>query len=414
MNDLIAHRTQRALIIGGGIAGPAVALFLKRAGIEAEIFEARSTPEGYALSLSSNGLGVLKALGLDGAVLAAGFPISTWTTWNSAGKRLGGGTLTGRDLTSVFIKRVPLGMILSDAAERQGTTIHRGKKLRSIETPGAGGVVATFEDGSRATGDILIGCDGVHSHTRHVIAPGAPDAVYTGLMNTGGYTHGLPIPPTPEAIHFIFGKRAFFGYHRSATGEIYWFVNEPRAQLPSRDALDHETSEDRSRRLIELFGDAKPFVREIIAGAETIFPDFPSYALPRQPPSWHTGPVVLAGDAVHAISPSSGQGAAMALEDAAILAKCLRDIPDRERAFATYEHLRRSRTTKMYELGVRQDAGKFAAGPVRRWWRDLATPVFLALFANVKASEWIYSYEVAWDEPVCALREDHATHGATE
>jgi 2-polyprenyl-6-methoxyphenol hydroxylase-like FAD-dependent oxidoreductase len=90
----------------------------------------------------------------------------------------------------------------------------------------------------------------------------------------------------------------------------------------------------------------------------------------------------------------------MALEDAATLARCLRDIPDPARAFATYERLRRERTTKMYELGVRQDAGKFVTGALRRSVRDLATPVFLRLFANPKASQWIYNYDVAWDDPV--------------
>jgi 2-polyprenyl-6-methoxyphenol hydroxylase-like FAD-dependent oxidoreductase len=90
----------------------------------------------------------------------------------------------------------------------------------------------------------------------------------------------------------------------------------------------------------------------------------------------------------------------MALEDAATLAKCLRDIPGTERAFSTHEQLRCDRTTKMYELGERQDAGKFVTGAVRRWVRNMATPIFLKLFANPRASEWIYAYNVAWDEPV--------------
>ena len=92
----------------------------------------------------------------------------------------------------------------------------------------------------------------------------------------------------------------------------------------------------------------------------------------------------------------------MALEDAAVLARCLRDIPDLEQAFVTYEQLRRERTKKMFEVGERGDSGKFVTRPIQQWFRDLTTPIFLKLFANPKASDWMYSYRVDWDAPVPA------------
>ena len=94
----------------------------------------------------------------------------------------------------------------------------------------------------------------------------------------------------------------------------------------------------------------------------------------------------------------------MALEDAAILAKCLRDIQDVEQAFNTYEHLRRERTTKMYEVGERGDSGKYIIDPLKQWFRDLTTPIFLKLFANPKASDWMYSYRINWDKTVEGAR----------
>ena len=93
----------------------------------------------------------------------------------------------------------------------------------------------------------------------------------------------------------------------------------------------------------------------------------------------------------------------MALEDAAVLAKCLRDIPDVKQAFATYEHLRRERTVKMYEVGERGDSGKYVTQPMKQWFRDLMTPIFLKLFANPKASDWMYSYRVDWNTKVETL-----------
>jgi 2-polyprenyl-6-methoxyphenol hydroxylase-like FAD-dependent oxidoreductase len=393
-------QNRKALIIGCGIAGPALAVFLKRAGIEAEIYEARTLPEGYSLSLSSNGVRVLKTPGLDGHIMAQGSPVTHGIMWNGKGKRLGKVPLAGAGEQSVFIKRVPLGMILEEEAERQGITIKRGKKLENIEVSNTGSVVATFQDGTRAHGDLLIGCDGVHSRTRQLIDPAFPGAAYSGLMNTGGYTDGLKLSSPPETTHFIFGKRAFFGYHVSPSGYIYWFANYMQPDEPAREAGQGTTDEERKQRLQELFRDDQQFIRQIIGSAEEIFPDFPSYTLPTQPTSRHQGPVVLLGDAVHAISPSSGQGASMALEDAEMLAKCLRDIPEIEQAFAAFEHLRRERTAKMLELGQRGDSGKFVTRPMQQWFRDLTTPIFFKLFANPKASEWIYSYNVDWDEPL--------------
>ena len=271
------EQNRKALIIGCGIAGPAIALLLKRAGIESEIYEARTTPEGYILSLSCNGMGVLKDLSLDNPVFKEGSPVSNSIIWNGKGKHLGEVPLEGAgEIKSVFIKRVPLGMILSEEAVRQVITVEWGKKLQGIEVTKQHSVIATFQDGTTASGDLLIGCDGVHSRTRHFIDPAAPGAVYTGLMNSGGYTLGLNLPPTSETIHFIFGKRAFFGYHVRSSGEIYWFVNYLQAEEPARGALEGITSEERKQRLLELFRGAQPFIRNIIGAAETTFPDFPS------------------------------------------------------------------------------------------------------------------------------------------
>ena len=393
------EKKRKALIIGSGIAGLAVALFLKRAGIESEIFEARQSAEGYSLSLSCNGVAVLKMLSLDGPVLAEGSPVSRWSMWNGKGKYLGGGSFTAGGIKSVFIKRAPLGTILSLEAERQGIAIHRGKKLQEIDVTRAGGVVGTFQDGTTASGDFLIGADGVHSRVRQFVDPAARP-VYTGLINTGGYSQGVSLPRTPETTHFVFGRRAFFGYHVSPTGYIYWFVNYPSADEPVREALLGDTDEERRSRLLALFRDDKPFISEIIRASETTFPDFLTYTLPTQPVSWHQGPVVLLGDAVHAISPSSGQGASMALEDAVVLAKSLRDVSGLEQAFKAYEQLRRERTVKMYELGERSDSGKYVTNPMQRLVRDVTTPIFLKLFANPNASDWIYSYQVDWDTPI--------------
>jgi 2-polyprenyl-6-methoxyphenol hydroxylase-like FAD-dependent oxidoreductase len=73
-----------------------------------------------------------------------------------------------------------------------------------------------------------------------------------------------------------------------------------------------------------------------------------------------------------------------------------------EQAFATYEHLRRERTVKMFEVGEHGDSEKHAIRPIQQWLRDLTMPIFLKLFANPKASDWMFSYRVDWDSMVPA------------
>src|SRR5689334_526729 len=112
--------TKTALIIGGGIGGPVAAMFLKRAGIDAQIYEAQPTPDddgGYFLNVASNGLAVLHELGLDTEVGAEGFAIPRMIMWSGSGKRLGevrNGAVPGQGALSVVVKRGVLHRILRE------------------------------------------------------------------------------------------------------------------------------------------------------------------------------------------------------------------------------------------------------------------------------------------------------------
>ena len=84
-------------------------------------------------------------------------------------------------------------------------------------------------------------------------------------------------------------------------------------------------------------------------------------------------------------------------------------IPYLEQPSATYEHLRRARTVKMYKVGVQGDSGKHMVRPMQQWFRDLMSPIFLKLFANPKASKWMYSYRVDWETPVVLTQDPAST-----
>ncbi len=399
---------RKALIIGCGVAGPVVALFLQQAGIEAEIYEARDASTDYGgsfLNMACNGLGVLKTLGLDERVSRQGSPIPRMVIWSGKGKRLGevrNGARAEMGAPSINILRSRLHQALREGAEQRRIKMAFGKKLAGLST-GTQGVVATFTDGTTAEGSFLVGCDGVYSRTRQLINPDAPGPHYTGLISTSGFAQCSSFPPTPDTMHFVFGKRAFFGYHISSSGELYWFVNFPQKEAPARGDLDMIVSEEWQACMLDLFQGDLPLISEMIRATESAIIGYPIYDIATQP-LWQKGPVVLVGDAIHAVSPGSGQGASLAMEDAIVLAKCLRGQDDQALAFAIYERLRRARVERMVQHGRGAGQGKVMTYPIQVWLRDRLAPLFLKLFANSAALDWMYSYQVNWQE-----KEENAT-----
>lgn len=395
---------RKALIIGGGVAGPAVALFLKRAGLDVEVFEARSTAEedaGFFLNLAPNGMNVLKTLGIDRRLEPEGFPATGIAFFNGVGHQIGAldNSLDGEryGARGLVVKRAELQGALQGEAKRQGISIAFGKKLRDVEVLGEGGVIVHLEDGTRAQGDLLLCCDGIYSRTRQLVFPDAPKPTYLGMIDCGGFAH------LPELRHLsgpqvmTFGKRAFFGYVVKPSGEVYWFSNVPWPREPGRAELSALSNDAWKERLLELHeNDPQPIPRIIRATPAEAMGKWPLRDLPALP-TWHKGPVCVLGDAAHATSPAAGQGASMALEDAAVLGKCLRDLPDPEGAFAAFQSLRQARVEAVVRQARRNGSRKIPH-PVMGWVRDLALPLFLKL--GVREVTQTYAYKIAWDEKV--------------
>ena len=393
----------RALIIGAGIGGPAAAVALRRAGIEPVICEARTAPAGSTglfLGLGVNGMHVLRELGLLDEVLARDTIPTPWLEFSSAtGRRLGAvpmGRLDART-PSVTLMRGTLQQALLEAAWDRGVTIHHGRRFIGYRET-ADGIVARFEDGSEAEADVLIAADGIHSAVRRAAFPDAPAPSYTGLLNLGGVVRDSGLPATPDAMRMVWGWRAFFGYTVRPNGEAWWFANVGQEREPLRGELEALPTEEWRRRLHSLFADDAPFIARLIDAtpkiAATPIHDMPSL------PTWHRGRVVLLGDAAHAVSPSAGQGASLALEDAIVLAKCLRDIAPIESALARYEALRRPRAERIVADGRRRGTYKALRSRAAVRLRDLVMPLALRVFANEQRLAWIHDYRVRWDEPV--------------
>ena len=139
---------------------------------------------------------------------------------------------------------------------------------------------------------------------------------------------------------------------------------------------------------------------EILAGNTGEVRGYPVYDL-LHVPRWSRDRVVAVGDAVHATSPSAGQGASLALEDTIVLAQCLRDLPTPERAFTTYQQIRQPRVERV--VGYAQQITKhktISTNPLAMAIRDLVLPIFLRKAANDTRLHWLYNHHIPWDQPI--------------
>lgn len=394
----------RVLIAGGGVAGSVTALALQQAGIDSTIFESHHRSDadiGSYFTISPNGLDALDAVGALHLAKASGLPTRRNVLWDTGGRRLGApglGAPLADGTVAQTMKRAQLTRLLLDEAIRRGISVEFDRRLVDA-TVAAGGVTAIFGDGSQAVGDLLVGADGIHSVTRRLLDPDAPSGRYVGLTNFGGITHGASLDVEREAWHMIFGRRAFFGYYAAPDGDVIWFVNWPRAEI-SREERATTSDEAWKERLIDLFADDDgPAIQLMRAGLLELAGDN-TYDLGHVP-VWHRGPMVVIGDAAHAPSPSSGQGASMAAEDGVILAKALRDLPAIPEALEAYERLRRGRVEKIVALGARSSSAK-VPGRVGRVMRDLVLRLVFRFFVTDRSMAWQYDHRVEWDRRVPA------------
>jgi 2-polyprenyl-6-methoxyphenol hydroxylase-like FAD-dependent oxidoreductase len=400
----------RPLVIGTGVAGTVAALALQKAGFEPTIFEAYEESAGLAhgvyLTVAVNGIDALRAVDAHDIVFAKGFPSPGIVFYAGSGKRLGQlplGPQLPDGLVTHTIRRADLYGGLADEVRRRGIPIHHGKRLVDAQRRAGGGVVARFADGSSAEGDVLVGADGVHSATRTIIDPANPRPRYTGLGNTGGFTRAAAVsdfdaPPGEYAM--IWGRDCFFGYTVSPTGEVWWFANPPsRAEVSKGELRDLHGDRLRERLLRLLAPDRTPGAAIVRSGTGDIRLTN-QYELPTVP-TWHNGSMVVIGDAAHAVSPSSGQGASMAAEDAVVLARCLRDAADVPAALGRYESIRRERVERVVAWGASMNNTK-KQGLVGRALRDLALPVILRRAARPKAVDnmsWLFTHHLETPSP---------------
>ncbi|MBO9611193.1 MAG: FAD-dependent monooxygenase [Dyadobacter sp.] len=387
----------KAIIVGCGIAGPAMALALQKVGVQAVIYEARETADdtqGAFLGISPNGLNILKEyVALD--ELLTDYTPGKIRFFNARNKSIGvidnAEQMSRYGSETIQVKRGLLNGALRRAAQQAGIPIEFGKRLVSIGQREVT-VTVSFADGSVVEGDLLIGCDGIHSAVRRAIFPEAPGPEYTGLLSTGGFTRLEDFSHPSDAIRMTFGERGFFGYAVSKSGEIWWFNNIAQKTAPLRHELDQSELTDLKKRLTALHrNDPEPIV-SIIEQAHSI-EIYPIYDIPFLD-QWHQGRICLIGDAAHATAPHIGQGASLALEDTLVLAQCIRDCTDLHAAFSRFQSLRQERVQAIIKQARKVGDTKTVPNRFQQFFRDLLLPIFVKLEA--RKMDWVYGYRVDW------------------
>ena len=287
-----------ALIAGGGVAGTATALALHRAGIASVVYEAHPSggaDAGAFLTVMANGMAALEELDAARSVVDASYPAAAVELFDAEGHHLQHRAIKGPART---LTRATLYRVLQELAVARGIPVVHGKRLAGAAVRD-GGVEVGFTDGDRATGDLLVGADGIHSPTRSLIDPQAPTPRYTGQHVVYGYADGNPAGGAPDAYHMVFGSRAFFGFTAPGDGRTWWFARLTGDRLPVGTTADQW----REPALGAARTDAGPAAAVIAAtGAEVVGGE--SYDIPTTP-SWHNDRMVLVGDAAHAAAPAA-------------------------------------------------------------------------------------------------------------
>ncbi|HTX29391.1 MAG TPA: FAD-dependent monooxygenase [Streptosporangiaceae bacterium] len=341
---------RNVLVVGGGAAGYAAAIVFARDGAAVDLVEVKPdvTALGSGITVQGNALRVLRQLGVWDEVAAAGY------AFNTVGLRAPDGTLLvemqdarsgGPDLpATVGMYRPALARILAEAAAAAGAKLRYATTVDSLSQDGDG-VDVTFSDGTSGGYDLVIGADGVRSQVRSLLGIEL-ETKPTGMGIWRVFTsRPASVTRTDLCYH---GACYIAGYCPTGEDSLYAYLVE--------DVQDrtHLTPAERLAVMRDLAaGYHGPWddIRDRMTDPGTInYTRFESHLLP---PPWNRGRVVLIGDAVHTCPPTLAQGAAIALEDAVVLADVLlaADVID-QGAFDAFTARRYDRAKTVVEASV--------------------------------------------------------------
>ncbi|WP_243065148.1 FAD-dependent oxidoreductase [Humibacter sp. RRB41] len=341
------------LIIGGGIGGLSAAIALRQKGFGATVLERypdmHASVFGVGIIQPGNALRALDAIGCADACVAAGYPAKQWGRMlDVAGDHvhdMPGVAIAGSTLPPLNgITRPRLHQILTDRALAVGVDIRYGTSIDTVDDDGDR-VTARSDSGESFTADILIAADGVRSRVRRHVLGTEIEPHYIGQS---AFRINIPRLPEIDCIVLQGDDRGMAGYVPIGPDLAYMFYN---AHLGAHERIPEQELAPRLREYLARFGGLTARVRDefIADDAEIVLRPEESIGVPTP---WHKGRIVLMGDAVHAITPHLGQGAAQAIEDGVVLAEELASDRDVDAAFTAYTERRYGRCKLIVETSL--------------------------------------------------------------
>ena len=367
------------LVVGGGIGGLSAAIALSMAKYDVTVVEryadVHSSVYGVGIIQPSNALRALDAIGCAEACIAAGYPAKGWgKMYNAEGEFL-------HDMPGIAIEGMPplngltrpkLHEILTKRALEVGVEIRYSTSFDSLE-PYADGVTAELTDGSTERFDVVVGADGVRSKVRPYVLDEDLQPRYIGQS---AYRVNIPREPEIDRIILQGGSQGMAGFVPIGPDLAYMFYNARMERAP-RD--DEANLAEQLREHLAGFGGLTGHVRDTYVTEDSDIVLRPEESLIAAAP-WHRGRIVLLGDAVHAITPHLGQGAAQAIEDGVVLADALSKHDDLEAAFDEYAERRYERCKLVVETSL--NIGEWEMGRLEGFDNVAATNHVLEVMAR--------------------------------
>lgn len=349
-------------IVGGGIAGTALAIALARRGVRVSLIEREPQwlPVSSGIFIYTNGLHALQRLGVLPAICEAG-----WVSPDGDNLYL---TADGREIVRtiypqvdpsvpsiVGMRRLSLHNVLSQSLARLDVDVRLGVTVTAIDDADPSGPVSlTLSNGRSLTCDVLVGADGIRSQIRrHLFEEIEP--TYTGL---GVWRSVHPKPPGIDTKIMMMGLGTRLGIMPISRDQLYIFGTTREPGKPYYP--QHEWRDLMCRKFAEFKGPVAPLLDEVARGAEVFYTAIEEIQLPLP---WSKGRVIVIGDAAHSSSPFMGQGGAMALEDAVVLAEMIVGSTDLTTALLRFGERRFERckfvqdaSRRVGEAGATEDA----------------------------------------------------------